>query len=276
MLQSKSFRGQRVLITGAAGGIGAALATQLAQRGARLFLTDLRGEALQDVAASLGGAEVHAQACDAGDGEAIAGLAAKVTEIWGGLDILINNAGIGHNGAIQDTPITQWEALFRVNLLGPIRHVEAFLPMMQAAGRGHIVNISSGQAFFRLPSWGAYACSKVALAAYSELLGLELERQSIHVTTVYPFLADTGFYGGIDAETSLGRWSVKLMPYYAMSPARVARRTLQAMRVKRKVAWISPFNLFGYYMRLFPPLADAVGRVGTALLVRPRATAGAP
>ncbi|MFH2100268.1 MAG: SDR family oxidoreductase, partial [Pseudomonadota bacterium] len=194
-------KGKRVLITGAAHGIGRSLCDQFAKEGCILVMTDITAEALEKAADELrtGGIKVHSFVVDVSKQTQVEKLAADVVKELGGLDILINNAGIGHNGEIVETPLATWKKLMDVNFWGPLYHIYAFLPHMIRQGSGQIVNVSSGQAFFRLPTWGPYAIIKLALGAFSELLRIELRKFGIQVTTVYPYMVNTGFYKDVEA-----------------------------------------------------------------------------
>ena len=162
----RGFKGKRVLITGGARGIGLCTAEEFARAGAELVLTDLDEAGLRDAAEALraGGTDVHTRAMDVSDRDAVFALARWVIDDLGGLDVLINNAGIGHHGELVDMSLDRWDQLLAVDLTGPVNHVYAFLPYFVERRGGHIVNVSSGQAYFRLPTWGAYAAIKLDAA----------------------------------------------------------------------------------------------------------------
>lgn len=257
-----TLKGKTVLITGAASGIGLCTAREFAKAGAVLVLTDIDGEGLKEAAHELkaGGATVHTFVYDVSKQKEVEDMAAQVIKKLGGIDVLINNAGIGHNGELAETPIRIWRRLVNINLMGPLYHVYAFLPQMKEQRRGHIVNVSSGQAFFRLPTWGAYASIKLALGAFSEILHFELRKYKIKVTTVYPFMVDTGFYDGIEGDTFFGKLSMKLVPYYSMSPERVGRIIFKAVKRNVKVEMVSLFNDIGFYAQFFPLAPEVIAR----------------
>jgi NAD(P)-dependent dehydrogenase (short-subunit alcohol dehydrogenase family) len=259
-----------VLITGAARGIGACTAAEFAHAGATLVLTDRDGPALEATAAKLraDGATVHARVVDVTDKAAVDALAAEVIGTLGGLDVLINNAGIGHTGELKDTSIETWRKLVDVNFWGPLYHVYAFLPSMIARRAGHVVNVSSGQAFFRLPTWGAYAAIKAALGVFSEVLHWELRKHDVRVTTVYPFMVNTPFYAGVQGETLGARMSMKLLPWYSMTPERVGRIVFESVRDNGTVEMVSPLNLLGYYLHLVPPAFGAVSWLTDRVLAK--------
>jgi NAD(P)-dependent dehydrogenase (short-subunit alcohol dehydrogenase family) len=169
----------RVLITGAAGGIGSAAAAELRARGARVLGLDL--EAGDDVLA-----------CDVRDQASIDAAVGEAVRRLGGLDVLINNAGIGTPQSAGAAPDAGALAVIDVNLLGPWRVTAAALPALREA-RGRVVNVASGLAHLALPFGTAYCMSKRGLTAYSDALRLEYGDE-ITVTTVYPGYIRTGIH----------------------------------------------------------------------------------
>lgn len=163
---------KRVLITGAAGGIGAAATAELRRRGARVVGLDL-------VAA---GEDVIA--CDIRDQAAVDAAVAEALDRLGGLDVLINNAGLGTPQSAGERPDAAALAVIDVNLVGAWRVTAAALPALRAA-RGRVVNVASGLSFVSAPLAPAYVMSKRGLVGYSDCLRLE-HGDAITVTTVYP------------------------------------------------------------------------------------------
>jgi len=269
----KRMDGRLALVTGAASGIGLATVHEMARRGARVVMTDVDEAGLATAAEALRetGATVFTRTVDVSDREQVMALAAWVDAEIGPLDVLVNNAGVGYSGAIADTPIAEWRRLIDVNLLGPLHHVHAFLPGMIARGTGRIVNVSSGQAFFRLPAWGAYAAIKLALGAWSEGMDFEIRKHGVRVITVYPFMVDTGFYADIEGDTPAARLMLRLRRLYSMSPASVARILVDAVVRDRHVERVSLFNDVGYYTRMVPPVADLVTRLTEKVLLKQEA-----
>jgi NAD(P)-dependent dehydrogenase (short-subunit alcohol dehydrogenase family) len=163
----------RVLITGAAGGIGAATVAELRSRGARVVGLDLRADP-----------EAEVIACDVRDQGAVERAVAEAVERLGGLDVLINNAGLGTPQSAGGVPDDGALTVIDVNMLGPWRVTSAALPALRAA-RGRVVNVASGLAHMSIPFAPAYCMSKRGLVAYSDALRLE-HGDEIAVTTVYP------------------------------------------------------------------------------------------
>ena len=257
-----------VLITGGASGIGFCTAGEFARAGYRVILTDIDEQRLAGAAQLLEtpGCPVHTYRVDVTDREQVRELAESVQREFGPLDVLINNAGIGHHGELADTGLETWDRLIRVNLLGPLNHIYAFLPAMLKSGSGQIVNISSGQAFFRLPTWGAYASVKVALGALSEIMHYELRKHGISVTTVYPFMVNTPFYRDVRTDTLAGRLSMLLLPLYSMSPERVGRIIFKATQRHARVEMVSVLNTLALYGRMVPGVSEIMSVASDRLL----------
>jgi NAD(P)-dependent dehydrogenase (short-subunit alcohol dehydrogenase family) len=159
----------RVIITGAAGGIGTAAVAELRRRGASVVGLDLKGSDID---------------CDVRDQESVNVAVAAAIERLGGLDVLINNAGLGIPQAAGAVPDEDASAVLDVNLMGVWRVSAAALPALRAS-RGRVVNVASGLAHVTMPFSAAYTISKRGVVAYSDVLRLE-EGDRVTVTTVYP------------------------------------------------------------------------------------------
>ena len=259
----KNFQDQRILVTGAGGGLGAALARSFARRSAELVLTDRDAEALERVARELRtrGTRVETLAFDVTDRSAVFSALHEAQRKGGPFDVVVNNAGVGHTGPAADTDPKVYRRLWAIHVEGPLHVVQATLPAMRRRGRGHYVLVSSGQAFFRLPGWGPYAATKAAAAVMSETMAHELRREGIGVTTAYPYLIATGFYDDLQAPTLGSRLMVRLAPKLADRPERVAERIVQAVAKGRRVEMVNPINRLGTLTVAIPPLGGLVGRL---------------
>lgn len=258
----KDLRNKVVLITGAGGGIGLNTAGFFAEAGARLVLTDINEIALENAKLRLAkhGVDIFTRVVDVTDLKAVEALRDEVQQKFGGVDVLINNAGIGYNAELLDTPLTKWRQLMDINFWALLYHIQAFIPHMIEQQSGHIVNVSSGQAYFRAPTWGAYSVAKLAAGAMSEILNVEVARYNIKVTTVYPFLVNTGFYDTTTA-TSIGEQIFfSLLPLYSHSPETVARLIFDAVREDKDVEMVSVLNRLFQYMRVLPAAAKLVDK----------------
>jgi NAD(P)-dependent dehydrogenase (short-subunit alcohol dehydrogenase family) len=199
----------RVLVTGAADGIGAATITRLRARGARVAGVDLRADGDGVIA------------CDVRDQSAVDAAVAAAAERLGGIDVLVNNAGVGHPQKATLPPDEDARAVLDVNLLGPWRVTAAAMEHLRAA-RGRVVNVASGLAHLSVPLAPAYCASKRGLVAYSDALRLEAGHE-VTVTTVYPGYVRTRIH---DASQRLGFGLEGLVPAEPLD--RVADRVVRA------------------------------------------------
>jgi NAD(P)-dependent dehydrogenase (short-subunit alcohol dehydrogenase family) len=178
----------RAVITGASSGLGQALAVELARRQARILLADLDAEGARETAelvAAQGGLAEFLRT-DVGHFPDLERAARKADRLWGGVDVLINNAGVAAVGPVGEVPLTDWEWLLRVNLWGVIHGCHAFLPGMKAQRSGFILNVASNAGIASLPEMGPYNASKAAVISISETLSAELAPHSVQVSALCP------------------------------------------------------------------------------------------
>ena len=207
-----SFAGSRVLVTGGSSGIGAGLAEELAARGATVGIAARRADRLAGVLerCRAHSPESRMWATDLADPDAVDRLARDAVDAFGGVDLLVNNAGIPKRRHVTALDIATVEAVMAINFLSPARLTLALLPQMLARGSGRIVNVSSVAAPLSSPGESAYDASKAALAVFSEAMAVDLWDTGVKVTVVYPGVVDTElftlpdndpFTGGVDAIT---------------------------------------------------------------------------
>jgi len=184
----RSVAGKCVVITGAGSGIGRALAQHLAARGARLALSDVDLAGLAETVASLGTAEVHSDPLDVRDRAAMARYATSVAEQFGGVDVLINNAGVALTGSVLDLSYADLEWVLDIDFWGVVNGTKEFLPHLIASGDGHLVNISSLFGLLAVPGQSAYNAAKFAVRGFTESLRQELlvGRVPVQVSCVHP------------------------------------------------------------------------------------------
>jgi 3-oxoacyl-[acyl-carrier protein] reductase len=191
-----SLSGSVAVITGGGRGIGYAIATKLAELEATVVLTGRDEARVQKVAAELQsrGHQAEGLGCDVADLAAVDVLGQHLREKYGRVDILVNNAGIGGPpGMLHELAPEDWDAIFNTNLRGVYYMMRAVVPLMIAAGAGHIINISSLAGKNALPRGAAYSASKWGLNGLSYGVAEELRGQNIRVSVICPGSVDTDF-----------------------------------------------------------------------------------
>jgi hypothetical protein len=186
----------RALVTGASSGIGRALALRLAREGARVALVARRERELEKLAAEIraGGGDALALPCDVSDADAVSRATERCTSAWGGVDLLVNNAGYGRHRPFLHWELADMERVMRVNYFGALYFTKALLPAMVAQRRGWVVFVASVAGKIAPPEESAYAASKFALIGLASALSLEVEDAGVHVLTVCPGVIRTPFF----------------------------------------------------------------------------------
>ncbi|WP_028839508.1 MULTISPECIES: SDR family NAD(P)-dependent oxidoreductase [Thermomonas] len=187
---SGKLEGKVALVTGGARGIGAAIVRRLHADGARVAITDVLDDAGRALAAELGERTAYFHH-DVGDEAAWVDTLAAATARFGGLHVLVNNAGIFHPGQIADAAVSDVEQQFRVNQLGPFLGMKHAQAPLRAAGGGSIVNISSIAGQLGFPNAAAYVGTKWAVRGMTKTAALELAPAQIRVNSVHPGFIDT-------------------------------------------------------------------------------------
>ena len=198
-MTSRGLAGRVVLVTGASSGIGEGIALALAAEGATVVVAARRVDRVEDLAARIAGAGGTASACalDVLDDASIAAAIAHVRAAHGGLDALVNNAGMLGRGAAGDADASGWRTSISTNLLGPMLVTHAALPLLRERPGGHVVNISSSATRSLGVGSAPYGAAKSALDAFSESLRKELSPAGMRVTVVSPGLVETEFYSHV-------------------------------------------------------------------------------
>jgi len=260
-----------VIITGASSGIGAATAQAFAAAGARVALAARDATRLAQVARGMPGDPLIIPT-DVTDDGAVAALVAQTAAAFGGIDILINNAGVGLAAPVADLSAADLRQALAVDLLGPLALTQAALPHMRARGRGQLIYVSSVVGMRALPYLGGYAAAKAALDRLTEALRVELRGSGIAVTLVRPGATRTSF-----AEHRLGSGrEQRRANARAVAPERVAQVILRAAVREPRVAYVGWADRLMVLMSLLAPglvdrvlarsfgwAGDADGRAGT-------------
>lgn len=247
-------RGKRALVTGAASGIGRAIAIRLAAEGADLFLVDIDEAGLANVVGEvrLLGVEAVGQRCDVSRPEEVSATVAAVLDRWGGVDILVNNAGITYYGRTEQMSAEHWDRLIRVNLLSHVQFTRELLPSLLDRREAHVVNVCSIFGIVAMPKINAYSTTKYAMVGFSDSLRAEYGREGIGVTALCPGFVATNLF----ASAPLGETAKepKLPPrILCTTPEKVAAAAVRAVRRNRRLVVVEPLARFLYVVKRFLP-----------------------
>jgi NAD(P)-dependent dehydrogenase (short-subunit alcohol dehydrogenase family) len=239
------------VVTGAASGIGRALAEALAGQGARLVVADVDEAGLAAVTDALraGGTDVVAARCDVADVAQVEALRDTAVDVYGTVHVVCNNAGIGGGGGVAEMDLDLWRRVIDVDLWGVLYGMRAFLPLLVAQDEGHIVNTASVAGLFATPFMGPYTIAKYGVVAASETAfgELALTGSKVGVSVLCPSWVRTNIAkaiddqaaaaGGVEAEPPAERDAMVAMLRAAidqgMDPAEVAARVVDAIRTRR-------------------------------------------
>lgn len=249
----RNLQGKQALLTGAAGGIGRALAMQLAQAGAKLWLVDVDAKALSALAEDLRVklADVRVSVVDVTDRDQLRALADQINSQWQGLDLLINNAGVAYYGPTHQMSEAQWDRLMGINLEAPIHLTRLLMPALMSREGSHIVNMCSISGLVAGGRFNAYHTTKFGLVGFTEALRAEYGRSGLGVTAICPGPVQTNLYR--DCETGRGTRAPEPPGWLCTSPDKVARVTLRAIRWNRRMVLVSPLAHMLFQMKRFTP-----------------------
>lgn len=262
--------GKLVVVTGAGSGIGRETVLAFAEAGADTIAVDIDRAAAERTAELAGLLDTFsvAYALDVGDAQAMEALATEIGNKYGAPDVVVNNAGIGMSGPVLDTSTADWQRILNVNLWGVIHGSRLFAQQMIAAGtRGHIVNVSSGLAFFPTRLTPAYNTTKAAVQMLSECLRAELADKHIGVSAIYPGVVNTNIVstaamlGDGDADAKRQRAN-RLYELRNLKPDAVARAIVDAVEHNRAEVRVgAEVHAIRWLSRLAPGIARRIARI---------------
>lgn len=255
-MKGRTITNSRAVITGAASGIGRALAVSLAGKGCTILIADLNEQGAIDtldlVRQAGGSGEVFR--CDVSKFDDVKRMADHCFDTWGRVDLLVNNAGVAAAGFVGDIPIKDWEWIVSINLWGVIYGCHAFIPAMKKQGSGYIVNVASAAGIISSPEMSSYNVTKAGVISLSETLRSELAPNNIGVTVVCPTFLNTNLLDNMRYTDDFERdFTRTAFDYSKISADTVAEMTLRAVEKNR--LYVLPqlsAKMFWYSKRLSP------------------------
>lgn len=234
----------RAVITGASSGLGRALAVELASRRASVLIADLDEPGAAEtkrLVEQAGGKAVFTR-CDVSRRDEVLGLLAEADRSIGGVDIIINNAGVSVGGLVGEVPLDDWSWILGINVLGVVYGCHAFIPRFKEQGSGAILNVASAAGLLSVPKLAPYNVSKAGVVALSESLYSELAPANVGVTVLCPTffktnIAKSGRVSGLNVELGMVE---KQMAQAKLQADGVARYAIQAVHERRLYALPHP------------------------------------
>jgi NAD(P)-dependent dehydrogenase (short-subunit alcohol dehydrogenase family) len=252
---SRRFPGKRAFITGAASGLGRAIAAEFAAAGWQLGLLDVSAPRLAEAAAALraAGATPHTYAGDVADEAFVAASVGDFVRWAGGLDVMVNNAGVAAAGPVETTPPSDWRWITDINLFGVVWGCQAAVPHLRAAGSGLVLNVASSAGFAAAPQMSAYNATKAAVISLTETLAAELEGTGIQASVAMPGFFSTHLLATMRAPDEQRAMAQRIMQNSGEDAASAARAILGAAASGQlHVVWPGKYRLAWRLKRLFP------------------------
>ncbi|MGB7739676.1 MAG: SDR family NAD(P)-dependent oxidoreductase [Steroidobacteraceae bacterium] len=255
-LLSRRFPSKRAFITGAASGLGLSMARLLARDGWTLGVLDLDREALERAVPQLqtsGAASVTAYPGDVAAHEFVAASVTGFSQANQGLDVMVNNAGVAVAGAVEATPVDDWNWIVGINLLGVVWGCRTALPVMKPQGSGLIFNIASSAGFAAAPQMSAYNATKAGVIALSETLASELAGTGLQVSCAMPGFFRTHLLDHMRAPPEENRLAHRIMDNSGHDPDEAALALLGAAAAgELYVVWPPEYRWAWRLKRWFP------------------------
>jgi short-subunit dehydrogenase len=251
----KHLKGKRCLLTGAASGIGRAIALRLADEGVHLYLLDVDPTGLQSIVEhcrSRGVVAVGRQ-CDLAQPTQISAAIADLLARWKFIDLLVNNAGVAYYGPTEKMTGQQWDWLMAINLLAPLQITRELLTTLLARNGAHILNVCSISGIAAGGRFTAYHTSKFGLVGFTEALRAEYNRKGIGVTNLCPGPVSSNLYNRAISGRRGGQPVPDPPPWLCASPDWVARRAVHGIKKNKRMVLVTPLARMLYAMKRISP-----------------------
>ena len=247
----EDFTGRVVAITGAASGIGRALAVDFARQGAHVALSDVDTDGLADTVNRCEGrgVKVSSQRLDVADRDAVFAWADQVVADHGAANVIVNNAGVALGATVESMSIEDLTWLVDIDFWGVVHGTQAFLPHLKAASEGHVVNVSSVFGLISIPTQSAYNAAKFAVRGFTDALRMEheIERCGVSATTIHPGGIKTNIARSARIDDSVNRVAPGpgnpvegFEKMLRTTPEKAARQIIEAVRKDKRRALIGP------------------------------------
>lgn len=269
---------RRVFVTGGASGLGRALALRYARAGARVCIGDIHDARGEETLAELQmyASEAEYVHCDVTREEDLIAVRERLEQRWGGVDVVINNAGVAQAGAIEAVSIEDWRWIVEINLLGVVRGCRVFTPLFKRQRGGYFVNVASMAGLLDVPYMSSYNATKAAVVSLSETLHNELSEHGIGVTVVCPSFFQTNLAESLRTpDPGLRAVMTKLLSRSPLTADDIADEVLRAVEAKQfyvlphreaRAAWrlkrLLPRNLYVAAIRRQMRGIERAGRRG--------------
>jgi NAD(P)-dependent dehydrogenase (short-subunit alcohol dehydrogenase family) len=272
--RSAEFEGKVVVITGAGSGIGRSTALLFARLGAKVHVVDLDGDRAEAVRSTIeaAGGKAVAHKVDCTDPAAVEAFATTVFAEDGAVDVLHNNAGIGHAGGVEDTPLEDWQRVIAVNLMSTIHGVHAFVPRLLQQGRpSRIINTASAAGLVAMARMAPYCTTKFAIVGLTEALDAELSPRGIRVSAICPGIINTSIVEDSVMRGEMAQQAERAVAFYrkrGTSPDVVARAVVATVRRPRLVVPVPRWQVTPTWLlkRLSTRASSLVSRSMTRVL----------
>ena len=256
---SKKYPKKRAFITGAGAGLGKALSLMLAKDGWTIGMSDIRAEnldpAVKEVEAA--GASVQSYLFDVSNRTQFQRVADEFIAKNGGIDLLINNAGVGDGGAFHEYDLVHWDWLIGINIWGVVHGCYYFVKQFQEQKSGQIINIASAAAFANAPNMSAYNTSKAAVRAFSKTLYYELYPYQVHVATVMPTFFKTNIMSDARGTSDAVKFGRKMIEKSGIEAIEIAEEILvRAGKEEQEIILPKEARRLHFLTRFFPKILD--------------------